>query len=261
MAVELSTCHMCGKILPKVSMSTIDDAICARCASKAIVRAEREDGSWLEEGLTLGILHWEQFINEPRQAFNLFVVYRDLYPKQMSPKELSALSGYGVAAIRHWMQRWKWKERFFEWSKYQDKLAMVEQAEIRTDMNDRQILAASDILKKAMDRLAEIDISELTPMEALKWIETAAKLERTAIDDNRAIVEAQIEANAYSVGNVQKAEAATADKGLEEILAILQASGAINISTVISTPQVVEVDAEEVEYSDAYEEEEEECQD
>jgi hypothetical protein len=213
-----------------------------------LVRAQAEDGTWYDLGISMGVAPWEQFPTEPRSAFNVFCVYRDAYPEQMTTKELSVATGYGTSAIRHWIDRWKWKERYFEYGRMLDKKAMVEQMDIRKDMNDRQIGVAKDLLTKAMERIEHIDVDELSPGETLKFAELAAKLERQATTDNREMVEEQIKNRSFDLGTAAKADAATQDDSLKEILAILQSAGAINIQTetTISTPKVVQEEQDNV---------------
>lgn len=244
--VELDVCRVCNKPLPKISMSKVDDTICARCASKLISRAQLDDGSWLEDGLSIGVQYWEQFPTEPRSAFLAFRHYIDAYPKELSIKEICSSLGYGEATIRHWMKRWKWKERFFEWSRKCDKEAMVQQREIRKDMNDRQIKLSNKLHQMAMARIERIDMDELSPKEVLAWAELAAKLERTAVTDNREVMEAEIESRSYVSAVEKKATAGTDDSGMQEILDILASSGAIQIetSTKITTPKTVDAESE-----------------
>jgi hypothetical protein len=233
-------------------MSEVDITLCKRCASKLAIRAQKEDGTWYDLGLNMDIKPWEQFPTEPRSAYQVFNDFCRAYPKELSLKELTDMTGYGVSALRHWSKRWRWKERFYEWARKCDKEALIEQADIRKEMNDRQAKIASDILGKALTRIERIDVDELSPREVVQWADVASKLERTAIEDNRKLVEVQVESKTHTLAVATKDAKATDDAKMQEVLSIMMAAGGLTIeqstqTTLKTDKQVVEADFSVVE--------------
>ena len=53
----------------------------------------------------------------------------------------------------------------------------AEQAKIRKEMESRHMNSAKLLQDKAMERISTLDVTELSPADALKWLEAGIKLE------------------------------------------------------------------------------------
>lgn len=221
-------CRVCGALLLPESMSQYDTTICKRCAAKLARRANSDAKEWYEIGLANGIRPWEHFPQEPRSAYMALTKQLESYPNQLSFKQLAEEVHYSEGVLKHWAQRWNWAERISEYYRQQDREKLSVQAETRKQMNLAQINIAQEFLDKALNRMHELDVSELTPKEVVALADLGSKLKRQAMDDLDRIAEAEIEErNNASQLQLKASEASATDKGLEEILNILHSSGAL----------------------------------
>lgn len=225
MNLQVRECSMCHQTKAAVSFSRIDANVCTSCASKAIRQAKIDDESWLEQNKQAGIALWEHQPQEPADAFNAWVLYRDAYPKQLSTAVLAEAMDRSTVGINYWRKRWKWEVRWDGWAAEQDRVKIMAHAAELKDMNERQINVAKLLHDKAMNRVIDIDMEEMTPKEVIQWLEVAAKLERTAVVSNGEVLKTELSSR---VTHKHEDEAKVKDGNVAEILAVLQSSGALD---------------------------------
>ncbi len=137
---------------------------------------------------------WERQQGESAQAYEAFNLYLKMGTERSCRKVAQELSKSDTI-IRRWSSAWSWQKRVRD---YDTELARIEFAEAKKaakEMRERQINLSVLLQKKAFDALKQLDISELTPQEILRFISEGAKLEAA----NRA-AEAQQVAEAAGEG-------------------------------------------------------------
>lgn len=100
-----------------------------------------------------------------------FLRYRDM--EKRSTRDVGPRAG-------HWSSDWMWAVRVLEWDRYvqrQDAEALVR---YRVSMNERQRAAGRLAQQKIVTWLVNLDPSRLSPHEAARWFEVAARVEREA---------------------------------------------------------------------------------
>ncbi len=116
-------------------------------------------------------LPWERQHGEPEALYAGFLRYRDM--ERRSTRDVGPRAG-------HWSSDWLWAVRVLEWDRFvqrQDAEALVR---YRISMNERQRAAGRLAQQKIVTWLVNLDPSRLSPHEAARWFEVAARLEREA---------------------------------------------------------------------------------
>jgi len=123
---------------------------------------------------------WERLPGESAKAYEAFCKYRDMPPGERSLREVARRLGKSETLISRWSSRYRWVERVQAWDDEVDRKAR--EAHLRTvkEMRERHARYAVALQMKALDRLKQMDPDELEPLEVLKFIVEAAKLERLA---------------------------------------------------------------------------------
>jgi len=124
-----------------------------------------------QRALDPDVLPWERQAGEPDAAYAGFLTYRDM--ERRSTRDVGPSAG-------HWSSDWLWPIRVLEWDRYvqrQDAEALVR---YRITMNERQRAASRLAQQKIVTWLVNLDPSRLSPHEAARWFEVAARLEREA---------------------------------------------------------------------------------
>lgn len=121
---------------------------------------------------------WERQPQEGSKAYEAFSIYMKMGSERSCHKVAQELSKSDTM-IKRWSSKWSWKKRAQD---YDAELARVEFSEAKKgvkEMQERQIKLSKLLQKKAFDALKELDASELTPQEILRFISEGAKLEAT----------------------------------------------------------------------------------
>uniref|UniRef100_A0A7C2ZYB4 Uncharacterized protein n=2 Tax=Thermorudis TaxID=1649508 RepID=A0A7C2ZYB4_9BACT len=143
---------------------------------------------------------WERLPGEPAKAYHAFTIYRDLSPKERSLRRVAEVLGYGrskdkkgrlkvPATIEKWSRRYRWVDRALAWDDEQDRLRREAQREAVEEMLRRHAQEAVALQTKALQRLRELDPSELSPGDVLRYFIEAAKLERISRGEPETITE------------------------------------------------------------------------
>lgn len=144
---------------------------------------------------------WERQPRESEEAFYAFTLYRDMSPRKRSLRRVADLiDGHeGVTReprrrhvpgrIKRWAERFAWVERALAWDEEQDRLRREAQREAVEEMLRRHAQEAVALQTKALQRLRELDPSELSPRDVLAFFVEAAKLERISRGEPETIAE------------------------------------------------------------------------
>jgi hypothetical protein len=122
---------------------------------------------------------WEQRDDESAPAYTAFKHYRDDGDKRSYVSTAEAL-GKSRTLIERWAFQYAWQARVRSHTRSLEHDATKQRQKRYKQMYDMQAGIASMLLKKAVDRLKEIDPGELSVMEALKFVKLGVDIEREA---------------------------------------------------------------------------------
>lgn len=140
---------------------------------------------------------WEKFEEESAKAFSAFKTYRDLQPHQRSlVKAVKKLFGdeVNLSKLRQfqtWSSRYHWVSRANAWDEELDKEARFAQITAVKDMHDRHVKIGKAIQQKAIERLRDLDVTELSPDLILRFIQVGSALERLSLGQPTEITESK----------------------------------------------------------------------
>lgn len=128
---------------------------------------------------------WERMPGESARAYAAFCIYRDLGPQRSIAAVAERLPGVRAPRrakrpLERWSSRWNWVERARAWDEEQERLARQEKARAVREMCERHARIAVAMLQKAVERLRSLNPEDLEPLDVVKFIVEAAKLERLA---------------------------------------------------------------------------------
>jgi len=122
---------------------------------------------------------WDRLPNESAKAYSAFCAYRDYGPNRSLENIRQIMD---KPPSRNWLGKWSskynWVERVKAYDDYMERLKRAENEKAILDMVDRHARLAVAFQQRIAQRLAEINPSELTPADMVRWLEVAAKLER-----------------------------------------------------------------------------------
>ena len=138
---------------------------------------------------------WEQQPGESSRAFGAFAAYRGLGPRRSLRAAAEAFSGQASAARERQFDKWshtfRWVERAAAWDRHLDAQARRAQEEAQREMTERHVKEARALQGKALERLRALRPEELAPLEVLRYLVEAAKLERLALGEPETVSEAR----------------------------------------------------------------------
>jgi len=139
---------------------------------------------------------WERLPGESAKAYEAFCIYRDLPPHERSLKAVAEKLGgkrsgksRALRPLERWSSRYRWVERAQAWDEEVDRRAREAHLRAVKEMRERHARMAVALQQKALDRLKQMDPDELEPLEVLKYLIEAAKLERLARGEPETIQE------------------------------------------------------------------------
>lgn len=121
---------------------------------------------------------WERQKTESPQAYEAFVVYRDLGAERSTSKVARQLSK-STTLMNRWSGVHGWVERARQYDNYLDAAARREAVKKVKDMTGRQIKIALQLQQKALQALEALDLEAMSPKDIKEFIKTATELERT----------------------------------------------------------------------------------
>lgn len=155
-------------------------------------KKEKQEKLYQPKQLSRDIPLWEKQPSESAQAFQAFCLYRDAGTDRSYVK-VSEEVGKSNTLICRWGKIWHWVARASAWDAEVDRQARDAAIKAVRKMNEKHANVASGMisivtaqLNKVIQDLAKLQAGHsaeeypLTPMEAARWIEVAAKVERIA---------------------------------------------------------------------------------
>lgn len=131
---------------------------------------------------------WERQENESEQAFEAFVVYRDMGPGRSITKVEQALNK-ARPLIGRWSSKWNWRERCRDYDNELQRQELAEKRKAIRQMQQRQIQTAVLLQEKAEQALQQLKIESISPKDILRFITEGAKLEKEIRQDSFSVLE------------------------------------------------------------------------
>lgn len=129
---------------------------------------------------------WEKQSNESSQAFEAFVIYRDM-GLQRSIRSAAKTLGKSHKLLERWSAKYKWSDRAAAFDAHMDSITIKANEDARREMSERQAKTGMKMQEAASQALEKIDPASLRVNEALRMAETGVKIERAArgMDDSK----------------------------------------------------------------------------
>jgi hypothetical protein len=167
---------------------------------------------------------WERQPGEPNLWFSRFQRYLLAGP---SRSLLGTVNGERTEKGREkqskvpgsWNQafaRWNWRERAEAWDERVRHEAREAHAHDVEEMNRRHIQEAQALQNKAVQRLRDLKVEELSVTDTLRFVIEATKLERTARGEPETIEERRLTGKSGGPVTFSMEDAVTAEKELKE---------------------------------------------
>lgn len=122
-------------------------------------------------------LPWERQEDESVQAYEAFVIYRDLGLARTAAKVTRELQK-SRTLIQRWKRQWYWDERVLAYDNELQKEKYDEDVKAVRAMKKRHIKIAVQLQAKAMEALKELDARDLTPGNILAYLKLATDIEQ-----------------------------------------------------------------------------------
>ena len=136
---------------------------------------------------------WYRQENEPSRAFNAFILYRDMLPKERSLERVRQKMAKGLLYLSHlkrWSSRHQWVKRVMAYDDYLAEVKAQAQEKAIGEMAERQAKEGMALQTLGLRRFVNDDgtlkaevIATIKDKDALRAIEIGAGLERSARGD------------------------------------------------------------------------------
>jgi hypothetical protein len=198
---------------------------------------------------------WLQIKGESDAQYQAFAAYRDLGMYRSLQAVASALNK-DDGEISVWARRFEWIFRTELWDRRNMRIAADKAAKEHQEMRERHINISMVMQDKAVRALASLDPSELNPVDMVRLVREAVRIERLSRDVPTEIISTQHRQEAretvhsdaqFTIGVLQVLNNAGAlpvgvDIGrLEEIA---------KIASQDTNPEIIEAESVEVQYDD-----------
>lgn len=150
--------------------------------AEARVDLDITDNVLVEGEIVLPGTPWDQMPGETTVAYNHFLAYRDCG----ADRTVARAADQAHKSRDHFHRlasQWQWIPRAHAWDVEQHRQFTARAVQARRDMIERHAKLGKFILGIVETRLLQIPIDELTPGEVVRLAEVAAKLERSAWQD------------------------------------------------------------------------------
>jgi hypothetical protein len=167
---------------------------------------------------------WDRQLGEPNLWFGRFERYRLSGPKRSLLATLNAertenglarktrLPGAWNRAFEHW----RWRQRAEAWDEQERCKALAAHTQEVEEMNRRHIQEAQALQNKALQRLKDLHLDELSGADVLRYFVEATKLERTARGEPETIEERRLTGHNGGAVLFSLEDAVSADEELKE---------------------------------------------
>lgn len=130
---------------------------------------------------------WEQQPDETKRMYARFAIYRDLGEYRTLDAALEIINTTGKkidkATLRQVCYLYRWSERCHAYDDQQTRAERSRLIALRRDMLERHRKIASGFLAKAVETLRQLDADGLSPADVVRFVQTAADLERKALGE------------------------------------------------------------------------------
>jgi hypothetical protein len=157
---------------------------------------------------------WHRQPGESKQAYEAFKVYKNLRSTERSLPRVSSECTKSVSLIRRWSARWNWGERAQEWDEEVEIRELDARIESKKRMDDEHLKIVRTARNKAVQRLKDMDLSNLSPAELRAWLLDFIRLERLILGEPEPIELRRTK--------IEKADPASIEKEIEELLPIVE---------------------------------------
>ncbi len=120
---------------------------------------------------------WERQKGESEQAYEAFVIYRDLGLKRSNHEVCERLSK-SRQLISRWKAKYSWDDRVRAYDNAMERQAHAEAVRSLKDMTKRHTKIAIQMQKKALEALEKLSVEDMTPRDIKEYIKIATELER-----------------------------------------------------------------------------------
>jgi hypothetical protein len=122
---------------------------------------------------------WERLRFESSKAYAAFCAYRDLGPDRSIVKAAEGTeSSPKVRQFKKWSSRNRWVSRAEAYDDEMDRQLRARNEKARKEMADRHAKMAVLGQGTVLDAFRRIKAEDLTPSQAVRWLETLVKIER-----------------------------------------------------------------------------------
>ena len=131
---------------------------------------------------TLRLEPWDKQPNESSARYFAFCKYRDMGVVRSLAKVAKELAPVRTTSKLRQLQKWSaadnWVNRVESWDVEQDRLFRSEMQKAIKEAAKRQANEILFIQRKTLERLKDLNVNELSPEGAMKYLMDAIKLER-----------------------------------------------------------------------------------
>jgi len=120
---------------------------------------------------------WERQKGESPQAYEAFVIYRDLGPER-SLREVSQRLGKSKTLMDRWSRTHKWVERCRAYENDLDEKARQQALKKYKDMNARHIRIALQMQEKALRAMEELPDEALSAKDVMSFLKESLAIEK-----------------------------------------------------------------------------------
>ena len=134
---------------------------------------------------------WQQLPRETDKAYQAFVTYRNLDPKERSLTRVSSELAKSIPLVKRWSSRWGWVERARDWDNYQEMRRLEKRIEEKQKMDENHLRVIRAMRSKAIEALKNMDPQDLSKnmYELRNWITEFITLERLVMGEPESIEE------------------------------------------------------------------------
>lgn len=123
---------------------------------------------------------WERQPGETNKAYENFRAYLELGPTR-SQRAVARKLGKSIATVSKQSARDGWPERAQAWDMEQDREYDAERRQKAREAARRHAGIANLMQNRVVQRLQELDPSELRPADLIRWLQVTAEIERQAL--------------------------------------------------------------------------------
>lgn len=132
---------------------------------------------------------WEKQPKETDKQFEAFQIFRDMPQSTRTRTKVAEQLQKSIQLIYRWSKRNNWKERVQAWDRETDRKERQKRLDEIIKMRAKHADIAVVMLVKGLKALKEIPEDEIKVSDAIKMLETGAKLERISRGDVGEVVE------------------------------------------------------------------------